>query len=282
MTKKLGLAVAAAALVVIVIAAARLRRERRDASSTRRALEVLHEAHPTWSVTPGGPLELNVKVGSTSAVMHLDNAVTAADGDAARFDELVAESARNLSDALAERAPPSFEAARARLRPVLVPKSFAEAQGVAWRPFAGEVVEAWVLDSARRMTYVTKTQPEEWKVDLGALHDAGSNSLWDTARSDPFQTEAAGVGKLLVLGTEDHYAASRLAVAAARAVLAERLGTPFYAAVPTREVLFACDSAYPRALLAERAKARFAEGPYPISAQLFRVERDSVVVDTGL
>jgi hypothetical protein len=279
----LKLGFAAAVLLVLVVVGARIQRERHDTALANLALEVLKQQEPSWSVTRSGPLELSLKVAGAGAVLHLENAASAAGGDPNRFRELVAESARNLAEALDERPPPSLDAARARLRPVLVPAAFADAQGVARRPFAGDVVEAWVFDSPHHMTYVMQDQPATWKVDLVAVHEAASSALWATVPPDipEPESESGAPGRFLTLTTPEHYAASRLALAAARAAIAKRLGTPFYAAIPTRELLLACDAGYPRERLAAQAGARFSAGPYPISTQVFRVEGDRVAVESG-
>ncbi|HEX4340836.1 MAG TPA: hypothetical protein VH062_33235 [Polyangiaceae bacterium] len=265
-----------AALAALLV---RTSRERERTQLAEVAASVVAAAHPGWTVQRKGPLELDVKNGSTSAVVRLDNAVEEAAGDDERFRSLVEETAQNLADAFDEGTATSFESIRQRLRPVLVPVSFADAQGLARRPFAGDVVETFVLDSPRRMTYVTKDQPPQWKVGLDVLHEQGVASLWQTAKADHFEPAAhagGGAGTLAVVDTGDNYAAALLLVPAVRDALAKVLGVPYTAAVPNRDTLLACSGDYSAAAFASAVKDAFAKGGYPISSQVFRVEGDRV------
>ncbi len=263
----------------IVVHRAALRHDQAELGDV--AAELLKATHPEWTVRPTGPLELEVRNGGAAAVIHLDNAVREAAGDREAFTAFVEQTVQNLADAFDDGQAMSLEKVRERLRPVLVPVSFADAQGVTRRAFAGDVVETFVVDSPKRMTYVTKGQPAAWKVDLDALHDEAARQLWQSAKADRLEPEqsARGVpGKLLVIAPGDHYAAARLLVHEVRDAIARELGYPFFAAVPNRDALLVCSADYPTARLESRAEDELAGSSYPISAQIFRVDASGVAL----
>ena len=71
-----------------------------------------------------------------------------------------------------------------------------------------------------------------------------------------------------------------------RSLLLQLLGPACYAAVPTRDTLLACAGEDPDALAWLRGEAaqRYAEGPFPVAAEVFVVTQEAVspLADAGV
>jgi hypothetical protein len=213
--------------------------------------------------------------------MSLANVRREAGRDRARAAALIERAAQSALESAVAAESLELEQARARLRPALVDRRFVEDNGLAARPFAGEVWEAFVVDEEQHMRYVLRSQAERWRIGADQLHEQASLGLRDASRAIALEAQRpedpALPGKYLVIATRDGYDAARLAVREVRDAIARELGSPFFAAIPNRDFLVAWSADYAFSdRFAEQVRADFERRSHPISPLVYRVDRDGV------
>lgn len=170
---------------------------------------------------------------------------------------------------------PSWEEARTRLRPQLVPSDFgANNPDLLRRAFLPGVDLAYAIDEVERYALVLTPQAASWGVGEDDLYAVALANL--AAACEPgklavtLPSEPGGEGRWVALDSDDGYAAARVLVPAMRQRLAALLGEPFYVALPNRDFLVAWsrDSSF-HAAFAERARQDFAHKHHPLSPEVF-------------
>jgi hypothetical protein len=130
-----------------------------------------------------------------------------------------------------------------------------------------------LVSEQRRRRYVDARELGRWLPDPETALRAAVANL--AARSDEARLVRveADEGSLVVARTGDGLDASRLLLPGLHDVLAPELGSPFAAAVPHRDALFACSLSCPRSLLLlrDRAAGEASRSAHPISPALLRV-----------
>ena len=175
----------------------------------------------------------------------------------------------------------ALEQAKARLRLALVGRHFVESNGLAGRPFVGDVWESFAIDADEHMSYVLEAQSRRWNLGADELHQQGSRALWEASRAIALEAKRPGdpalTGKYLVIATRDGYDAARLAVKEMRDAIAKVLGYPFFAAIPNRDFLIAWSEDYAFSdEFADKVREDFERQGYPISPLVYRVDRDDI------
>lgn len=144
--------------------------------------------------------------------------------------------------------------------------------------FGGALFAALLLGYEGRARYVRTRELSAWSLTPGdALALALQNLAARSARAR-FARIDTPHGPLVFARTGDGLDAARLLLPTLHEVLAPELGSPFLAAAPHRDVLFAC-ALEPRELresLLARVREDAARAPHRISEQLFRVAPDGV------
>ena len=176
---------------------------------------------------------------------------------------------------LAAGATPTWEAARPRLRPQLVPADYGvQNPDLLRQPFLPGVDLAYAVDERERYALLLAPQVASWglaegELDAVALANLESlcqpGALQATAPSDPAQR-----GRWLAIETDDGYAAARILVPAMRQRMAELLGEPFFVGLPNRDFLVAWsrDLTFHPAF-ADRVRQDFARKHHPLSPEVF-------------
>jgi len=246
------------------------------------ALQVLQAGHPDWRLERSGANGVKVTSGSTVGHVYLNNIQREAGSDRARARELLEQSARNLNALFQTPTLPPLDAVKSRLRPVLVPRDYANQYELAARPFAGDIVEVLVIDG-RSTRYLRSEDLKAWQTELAPLLQPAEAALWRDSQALKLEAKTPAdpskPGKFLALATLDGYDAARLAVREMRAALAAELGYPYYVAVPNRDFLVAWSKDYAFAeQFAQKARRDFGIQSYPLSPSVYRVEPDAVEV----
>lgn len=134
----------------------------------------------------------------------------------------------------------SFEELRERIFPMIV----ADSNGAPPRHTVTEslvdgLLVAYAIDSDRTITYIPEAQFETWDVNRDTLHEVALENL--VTRSQAMTAHAAqdddGQINLILFQTGDGYDASRILLPTLHDRLREHLGSPFAAAIPTRDIL---------------------------------------------
>ena len=179
----------------------------------------------------------------------------------------------------------SLEEARRALLPRLVPPSFlADAKAtkdeLALRPvLSGALTVALILGYEGRARYVRRRELASWGIDGEEALAIALANLAGRSGGARFARVTTAFGPLVVARSGDGLDAARLLLPTLHDVLAPELGSPFLAAAPHRDALFAC-ALEPRALreaLARRAEEDAARAPHRISEQLFTIGPRGIV-----
>ena len=134
----------------------------------------------------------------------------------------------------------SFEQLRDRIFPMILPEDTGDAHAdTVCQPLVDGLRVAYAIDSDRTIAYIPQSQFDEWNVSTDELHSAAIDNLVSRSESMVAQAAQDGDGQisLILFQTDDGYDASRLLLPTLHDRLREYLGSPFSAAIPTRDLL---------------------------------------------
>jgi hypothetical protein len=207
----------------------------------------------------------------------------------------------------------SFAELRERILPVILPESVAQTRGgaedesaaasesgdasasqkAAPEPddgigFAGTVIDPFVaglvigyaIDNDRTISYVSRERFRRWGVSMEQLHETAIENLVARSQSMPAhaaQEQEDGPIYLILFQSMDGYDASRLLLPGLHERLREYLGSPFAAAVPSRDALM-CFRDDPATLQRLRPQIEdcYKQMPNQVSDQLYLVTADGI------
>lgn len=175
----------------------------------------------------------------------------------------------------------SSEEARTALLPRLVPNGFLDAHGteLALFPFHGVVRVALILGYEGRSRYVRRPELERWGLDAERALSVALANLAARSTQARFARVDTSAGPLVVARSGDGLDGARLLLPTLHDVLGPELGSPFLAAAPHRDALFACaaEPATLRAALASRVREDAARAPHRVSERLFTILPKGVI-----
>lgn len=171
----------------------------------------------------------------------------------------------------------TFDAVRSRLRArivnaELVSRSAEDKLMLLTRPFSPKARIAYVVDSPRAMTYVSKGKLDQWAVAADAVHAAAIENLDMISRGVLIEAHAPHPGSgLYVIGQNpDGYAAARLLAPKFMERMGEELGPEHFVGVPVRDLFLAwsvdCSIKPQMAALVTKYAST---GAYPVTDELF-------------
>src|SRR4051794_14927185 len=155
---------------------------------------------------------------------------------AALVKDQLATSLQGIDEAAALRRL-GWEAARPLLRPQVVPREYLDRGPILHAPLARDVVSGLVIDEPKSYQYVTADELARWHVSEEQVRAVAVENLRRASGEEDLERDGEGPGAPLVVTTHDGYDAARLLVPAFRTLVARRLGSPFYAAMPSRDRL---------------------------------------------
>jgi uncharacterized protein YtpQ (UPF0354 family) len=262
-------------------------REQSDADRSkalqRETIELLRQRFPEHSFKPSDDglalvMEDGTQLGLTNLRARLDAAGTqTAEARHAAIAKYFADTLAQLADT----GPKTWADAKPLIRPMLVSVETPQAKTSLTRAFAADIVLTFVVDRPTSMMYVTENMRQMWKCTIDELQAVAIANLDAISANDSLQiserTRPGGADRLLLFGTDDGYAAARLASPAFRRRLTDALGQSFMAGIPNRDVLIAWTKDNPdQAQLAKRIQEDTQKYPYPISSTLLVVGNDEV------
>ena len=199
------------------------------------------------------------------------------DGSEAALREVVREhfsTGLAFLDAANATAAMDWPRARPRLRPQLYPIEWVRRLSLVHRPFARAAVLGLAVDFEKSMMYVRVDDLARWHVTLDEASAAAFANLELASKGVRPESDGRDGERFLVVATGDSYDAVRVLLPSLREAVAKTLGTPFFAAVPTRGrlVLWSAASS-PRLQEHMRKVVRqgFMNDPYPLSPSTFSV-----------
>ena len=174
----------------------------------------------------------------------------------------------------------SFELLKDRVLPMILPEDAGRAHDETMSQSLVEGLRvAYAIDSDRTIAYIPRTQFDEWGITLDDLHSTAIDNL--VTRSETMVASAAqddsGRVTLILFQSGDGYDASRLLLPTLHERLREYLGSPFTAAIPTRDILL-CFRNDPETI--QRVKEQVAEDyrnmPHQVTDHLLLVTPDGI------
>jgi hypothetical protein len=147
---------------------------------------------------------------------------------------------------------------------------------VFWQPLAGDIRLAMILRYPGRARFVRHRERARWPV--GACGHAIRNLARSSAHAKLVRVDG-DEGSFVTARSADGLDASRLLLPGLHDVLAPELGSPFVAAVPHRDALFACaaHAGASVAALAARTRIQHDRARHGISASLVLVHPGAIL-----
>jgi hypothetical protein len=180
-----------------------------------------------------------------------------------------------------DRKDPTLAEATPQLRLQFTTEDYAHSapDGMLWTQWAPGVLKAVVLDSPDSFTYINRRHTEAWQVSEEEIWALAEREFARTIDYSAFDEPSTSNEHMLLFAPEDGYAAARILVPEFRARAAAKLGEPFFAALPHRDVLLLW-SGDADPVLMSRIKQQVAEdyesSPYALSRAVFKVSKDGV------
>lgn len=254
--------------------------EARDEGSVGRVVaEVvaqLGRRFESVSVEARFDVELELRVEGQTVTLDIARLVEACEGEA---PDVVRSAVAQLLSALpnADRLPATeWSALAARVMPRLLSAHFVAglptAHDLHTEPLAEDAMLAFVVRYARRARYLRRDEVERLDVEVTAVRRCALENLARESESARLLHLRTDDGPLVMARSGDGLDSSRLLLPGLHDVLAPELGSPFLAAVPHRDALYAAPEAPgPARALSERARAEAAQARHGITARLFLV-----------
>ncbi len=163
--------------------------------------------------------------------------------------------------------------------PQLMPQEFLEKFDLVHFPFGDNVVLGFVFDTESAYSYVRSEERSAWKVDEETIRSASFVNL--SERSNGIEMAAfPGDNGLFVVNTLDGFDAVRILDKGLQELVAEHLGSPFFAGVPNRDFLICWsknDDAEFQGRMRTQISSDFDERPYPLSRSVFKVSAGGLI-----
>jgi uncharacterized protein YtpQ (UPF0354 family) len=241
-------------------------------------LGLLRERHPEQD------FQLDEKgIRGRNRVVFLSNLHREVRAAPARRGEIIQHFVQTLDQSLdLSLGQESWDDARARLLPVLKPRSYLDSHSANQHSLMSEwladVVICYALRNRDIFRFVTTADAGRWQMDAQALHQVAVANLcrlaWPTKLEGSRQRDG---GRLIVVVTGDGLAASRLLHPELHRVFSAALGSPFRAGIPDRDTLVLYSD---RRRLAQRTERQlrkdYRTSGYSITPRPFLVTPDGI------
>jgi hypothetical protein len=180
------------------------------------------------------------------------------------------------------RFPSSFDKARDRLLPQIMPAAIAADTNQIRFPFAGGLLTGIVADQDRAYMYLTRDTLDRWGTPKEDIYRIAIENLEARTKGLKLQQFKRGDTSFIAIGAGDGYDAARIMLPGLKKLLGEKLGFPFNFGVPNRDFLI-CWSASAdegsRQFVKGKLKEDFQHQPYPISLSVFQVAADGTITE---
>jgi uncharacterized protein YtpQ (UPF0354 family) len=178
----------------------------------------------------------------------------------------------------------TWEDAKARLLPLLKPRSYLESDSANRHSLAsewlGDVVICYALRSNDIFRFVTTADVGRWQRDVESLHQVALANLcglgWPTKLEGARQRDG---GRVILVATGDGLASSRLLHPDLHRLCSGPLGSPFRAGIPDRDTLVVySDRRRMRQKTERQVRKDYRTSGYPITPRAFLVTPDGIAL----
>ena len=165
-----------------------------------------------------------------------------------------------------------------RLRLQLMPAEFCDQVSLVHFPLVHGVLVGLVVDSEDGYAYVREEEPIVWGKTADELRDLAGENLHRISEGIEMSF-IPPPNTCIAIETKDGYDAARLLVPGIRELATEKLGEPFFAAIPNRDFLFMWsedNSAEFQKFVREKVAKDFAAQSHPLTSAVLRVSADAI------
>jgi uncharacterized protein YtpQ (UPF0354 family) len=138
---------------------------------------------------------------------------------------------------------------RGNILPVLKPSAYLKAGTATGRLVAtdwiGDVVISYAIRAEKVLRLLTVWDLDRWGMTPNALHQLAIENLTRLPWPERLEGARQFNGRLIIVGANDHFGASRLLHPDLHGLFSEQLGTPFYAGIPNGETLIVFSGSNP-------------------------------------
>ncbi len=151
---------------------------------------------------------------------------------------------------------------------------------LAYRPLAGELLLAYVIDEGSSVGYLNERHLRTWNVTEAELHERALANLRGKAWTPYPGVLGAGKGALLIFNSRDGYDAARIVLPELFREFQASLPGTLVVGVPNRDFLIAFSDANRRVFdqIAAQVATDAQTKAHALTAQLFAFEREQLVV----
>jgi hypothetical protein len=190
------------------------------------------------------------------------------------------ESLWSASARMAHDFPKTYDEAKHRLFPQILPPAIASNEENVRIPFADSIQLGIVVDSERSYAYLTRETLKGWGQTADKAYADAIDNLEKRSHGMQLRQFHNHGATFFVIATQDGFDSARITLPKLKKSLGGKLGFPFYFGVPNREFLICWSGGdKEKALQFAREKLRhdFEQQPYPLSPHVFQVAADGAI-----
>jgi Protein of unknown function (DUF1444) len=199
----------------------------------------------------------------------------------AQLDDLIFEYFTRILgeiDLRSESEPLTWDAVRNRVRLQLMPAEFASRAPLVSFPFLDDVLVGVVVDSPTGYVYVRDEDVKSWGQNAIDLYEVAVRNL-NEASTGIAISFMPPPNALIGVEAKDGYDAARILVPGIRDLASEKLGEPFFAAIPNRDFLIMWSVSNPdnfHKFARGKVAKDFSEQSHPLTPTVLKVTRESI------
>jgi uncharacterized protein YtpQ (UPF0354 family) len=245
---------------------------------TNEVLSMLREQHPEEDFRAD---EQGIK--GRNRIVYMSNLYREIRESPSRRTEIVEHFVKSLGQSIdLPLGQESWEEAKARVLPVLKPRSYLESNSATRQMLVSEwladVVICYVLRSKDIFRFVATAELDRWETDAQTLHDVAIANLcalgWPTRLEGARQPDG---GRVIIVATGDGLSSSRILHPDLHHLFSGPLGSPFRAGIPDRDTLVVyTDRHRIRQQTEKTLRKDHRKSGYPITPRPFLVTPDGI------
>jgi uncharacterized protein YtpQ (UPF0354 family) len=245
---------------------------------TNEVLAMLREQHPEEDFRAD---EQGIK--GRNRIVYMSNLYREIRESPSRRTEIVEHFVKSLGQSIdLPLGQESWEEAKARVLPVLKPRSYLESNSATRQMLVSEwladVVICYVLRSKDIFRFVATAELDRWETDAQTLHDVAIANLcalgWPTRLEGARQPDG---GRVIIVATGDGLSSSRILHPDLHHLFSGPLGSPFRAGIPDRDTLVVyTDRHRIRQQTEKTLRKDHRKSGYPITPRPFLVTPDGI------
>ncbi len=171
-----------------------------------------------------------------------------------------------------------WEKAHSLVRPQFVTLAYTKNYSFVFDAIDEYVASSFVIDDEISYVYVNASNLVEWKIEKDLLTKVATQNLTNLSKGMQLQSSFTGE-KYIAVQVLDGYDAARLLIPEFRAYVEEKLGVPFYAAIPNRDFLFMWSKSNSKDFdnkISNQVKKDFSSRPYPLTPNILIVSKNKI------